>query len=317
MMQTYFRTNYEINDHEKGDKIIPWATVKGQDWVMPRKNGNYTYLIALPQYHTSTNTNTWDLSRNVSVSTQAILGSDRTINSLRLIGQAMLGLDKFDLTLNSGGLLSYGKNTITSNRGRLMGVQGEFGKKVQRPFYAHIYGGELRIEGRTQIRSDYEFVKTGDGTLLLNSAATHYFGKSLYINQGTLSLRQGRMQVGRQNWQDSIFIASGTALELPVDSWDPIIGSGRAPNIVLNGTPYGPGPNMAARKLSCEWGGIPSCTLTSSLSVIVVRLIGMAARSEKPTSFGLRNSALTCQILNSSCATGISMKISCSLGRVE
>jgi len=115
-------TNYEINDHEKGDKIIPWATVKGQDWVMPQKNGEYTYLIALPQYHTNTDTNGWNLGHNVSVSSQAALGSDRTINSLRLVEQAKLDLEKFDLTLNSGGLLSNGKTMISSEGGRLMGV---------------------------------------------------------------------------------------------------------------------------------------------------------------------------------------------------
>jgi len=229
---------YEINDSEEGDKIIPWATVKGRDWVMPRKSGNYTYLIALPQYHTNIDTTTWDLSRNVSVSTQATLGSHRTINSLRLIGQANLGLDKFDLTLNSGGLLSYGKNTITSNSGaRLMGVQGVMGEKTQRPFYAHIYNGHLEIAGRTQIHSDYEFVKTGDGTLILNSAATHYFGKSLYISQGTLSLRQGRMQVGTK-MNEGIYIGDSSGvdiLELPANSWDPIIGIGEFPSIFLKG----------------------------------------------------------------------------------
>jgi len=255
MNQTYFRTNYEINDHKEGDKIIPWATVKGQDWVMPKKNGNYTYLIALPQYHTNTNTNSWELLHNVFVSTQAILGSDRTINSLKLRGQATLGLDKFDLTLNSGGLLSYEKNTIISERGRLMGAQGEFGKKVQRLFYAHIYNGQFEIAGRTQIRSDYAFVKTGDGTLLLNSAATHYFGKSLYINQGILSLKAGRMQVRRKDYQDGVSISSGTALELPANTWDSIIGSGRASNIFLSGTPYGPGAQYGGEEAILRMGG--------------------------------------------------------------
>jgi len=252
---TYTRSNYEINDHKEGDKIIPWATVKGQDWVMPRKSGEYTYLIALPKYHTDTNTNSWELLHNVSVSTFAQLELDRTINSLRLTGDATLDLRDGGLILNSGGLLSYGKNVITSDKGRLMGVQGDVGKKTQRPFYAHIYSGALRIEGRTQIHSDYEFVKTGDGTLLLNSAATHYFGKSLYINQGTLSLRQGRMQVGREKWQDGIFINSGTALELPSNSWDPIIGSGRAPNVALNGTPYGPGAQYGGEEAILRMGG--------------------------------------------------------------
>jgi len=253
------RTNYEINDHEQGDKILPWATVKGQDWVMPKKSGNYTYLIALPQYHTNIDTTTWDLSRNVSLSqiAPAQLDSSRTINSLRLIGQANLGLDKFNLTLNSGGLLSNGRNKITSNSGaRLMGVQGVMGKQTQRPFYAHIYNGHLEIGGRASIYSDYEFVKTGDGTLTLNSAATHYFGKSLYINQGTLSLRQGRMQMGSQLPLDGIFISSGTALELPSHSWDSIIGGlGGAPNIFLSGTPYGPGAQYGGEEAILRMGG--------------------------------------------------------------
>jgi len=236
-----YYTRHEINDSENGDKIIPWATVKGLDWVMPKKTGSATYLVALPQYHTNTNTNTWDLGHNVSVNNQVALGSSRTINSLRLMGQARLNLRGFDLTLNSGGLLSNGRNVITSDRGRLMGVQGNIGKQTQRPFYAHIYNGSLEIAGRTQIHSDYEFVKTGDGTLMLNSGATHYFGKSLYINQGRLSLRQGRIQVSSQ-LGEGIYVGDGSGvdiLELPPDSWDPIIGTSGLPSIFLFGTGNG------------------------------------------------------------------------------
>jgi len=230
-------TSYEINDSEKGDKIIPWATVNGQDWVTPKKNGSYTYLIALPQYYTTMNTTTWDLSHNISVSSQAQLDSTRTINSLRLIEAAKLDLRNSDLILNSGGLLSYGQTIITSDQGRLMGVQGETGVKTQRPFYAHIYKGSLEIAGRTQIYSDYEFVKTGDGTLLLSSPATHYFGKYLYINQGTLSLKAWRIQVGT-GLNQRIYIGDYSGidiLELPADSWDPIIGIGGRPSIHLLG----------------------------------------------------------------------------------
>jgi len=81
-------------------------------------------------------------------------------------------------------------------------------------------------------------VKTGDGTLYLNSAVTHYFGKSVYINQGTLSIRQGRMQV-QTGLNEGVYVGDSSGidiLELPANSWDPIIGiDGKHPNIYLVG----------------------------------------------------------------------------------
>jgi len=201
---------HEINDFDPSQKIIPWATVNSIDWVHPKHVGNYTYLISLPIYYTGS-ANNWSSEHNVSVNQNTSVAGKKSINSLRLIGQFDLSLDQSDLMILSGGLLSYGQT-------RIRGL-GDLSSPSPRTFYAHISGNML-IEGRVRFNvGEYmHFVKTGSGTLVLNSNLTHNLNL-FAIHEGTVSLISGR--ISYQEIQIGDY--SGTSvLELPANTWNPL-----------------------------------------------------------------------------------------------
>jgi len=251
----WFYARYGVNDGTGGelDTIIPWATVNGADWVTEESYGGATYLTAYQHYHLSADTTTWNASGNVSVEAGniAILTSDRSINSLRLHDKGTLVLSHRTLSLESGGLLSSGGQSAIIGVGTIRSMLG-IGKKFYRPFYAHIYS-PLSIMDHVRIYSDAIFVKTGSSVLNLNSDVTHYFGGTLYINQGTLSLKKGVIHLGAE-----IFIGDGAGtdvLELPSNSWDSIIGTAELPSIYLNGPRYGLGAPYGGDEAILRMGG--------------------------------------------------------------
>jgi len=218
-----------INDFG-GDAIIPWATVnEGSYWATTTPAVLSQEIGYLTDYHTSTDQNTWNASRNLSLTSTQTLSGNRTINSLRL-GNVALRTSTHTLTINSGGLLTYTGNPRFENTGTIKTASN-------RPLYAHIYSNSLNIYGGNVGFDVPSLIKTGPGTLIFESGKTQKF-PNLYIHQGTVEIRNpSTIQAS------NIYIGDGAGrdiLILPKDRIDPLINK---PSITLRGTPYGLDPN--------------------------------------------------------------------------
>jgi len=223
--------SHEIND-DGGPPIIPWITVNEQDWATLTPTGPPTSLSALTasQYYAG-NEDTWAASHNVALTDTQTLGDSRTLNSLKIGSTSTLNLSNDTLTLNAGGLLAYGGGTLSGN--------GTVSTSGNRPLYTHVYGGDLSLAGQAKFNVP-RLVKTGTGSLVLNSSITHYLGSGLHLHQGTIDLQQGSINASH------IVIGDGAGkdiLILPANRWEPLANK---PDVTLHGTPYGTGAEYAS-----------------------------------------------------------------------
>jgi len=236
--QAAWQAAHTVND-AGGDRIAPWATINGQDWLTADTplalNG--TLLSSLPTYHTGAQ-NTWGAGHNVLMTSTETLSDNRTINSLKLTKSDLVLGRKSSLTINSGGLLTYtGNNEIRGNGTVTTGAPATGGI---RPLYIHTYGtyGGLIFNESARLKVT-GLVKTGPAALVFNSTGTHNVG-GLYIHQGIVWLNTGTLNA------KLIVIGDGAGkdeLWLPADRWNPLAGK---PDITLRGTPYGPGAEYAS-----------------------------------------------------------------------
>jgi len=224
---------YQWSDSDSGviNGILPWGTASGVGFITPVPINGVTALRPLATYHTNTNQNTWDSSRNLSLNSAQTLSGSRTINSLRLTTSHLLRVDNHTLTINSGGLLTY-----TGNPSIFGSSTGTIKTGSNNPIYAHIYSTSLKIYGSAGLDVP-SLIKTGPGTLIFESGKTQKF-PNLYIHQGTVEIRNpSTIQAS------NIYIGDGAGrdvLILPANRIDPLIDK---PNITLRGTPYGLDPS--------------------------------------------------------------------------
>jgi len=215
--------------------IVPWATVEGADWATRIKVGTTDYLLALTIYRTSTQT-TWRIAHNVHLSRNDSLTGSRVINSLK-IGNANLNLGGYTLTIDAGGLLSVGTDARLSGPGTV--IVGA----ADRPLYIHVYGDTLSLEDETVFAGSSDLVKTGPGTLELESNTTHELG-NIIIHQGAIKLLKGAVSVS-----GDIIVGDGAGqdlFELAAQSDNRITKTGGGlPSMTLHGNPYGPATDEA------------------------------------------------------------------------
>jgi len=240
-------SGYGVNDVTGGDKIIPWA-INSNGWLIAHSddatNGpHFLKRLANANYYTAGESN-WDTAHNVFLSGTDALTNTRTINSLRLRGN--LALNGHTLTLNSGGLLSFNTATFSGGTGSTITTAST------RPLYIHNWNS-LTIGGSVRLTGGMDVVKSQPGRFTLNSSANHSIG-NLYIQQGTVELRQGGLQVRH------IYIGDGAGedrLILPGGVWNPLRGHDTEfPSITLRGTPYDPrGPEYSGDQAILEMGG--------------------------------------------------------------
>jgi len=219
--------NWDADANNTINGITPWGTVNGKDFITPVAASGVTELRPVTNYHTSTDQNTWNGSRNLSFTSTQTLGGARTINSLRL-GAANLLTDTHTLTINSGGLLTYTGNPYIADSGTIK-------TGSNRPLYTHVYSNSLNFSGATKIDVP-TLVKTGLGRLSFDSIRTHTI-PNLYIHQGTVQIHRGNINATK------IYIGDGAGrdiLILPKDRTDPLINK---PNVILHGMPYGLDPS--------------------------------------------------------------------------
>jgi len=214
--------------------ITPWATVNGRDWGSAYENNGVTELRPYDNYSTDGQAN-WSAAHNVHMSDSQTLSENRIINSLKL-GNTALDLGGQELILNSSGLLTTtGDPTIKGAANSIIKRRDDNGH-----LYLHVYSNTLNVAGNVSL-DGLKVMKTGQGTLILNSHAIHttdYF----YVYQGTVELQQGIIRSRLIRIGDG---AGRDILILPKNSTDVIRGgegSGR-PDVWLRGTPYGLDPS--------------------------------------------------------------------------
>jgi len=209
--------------------IIPWATVEGKDWATRVQVGDTHFLLAYTGYYTGENS--WLSSDNVYLSSSSILTGNRLINSLK-INAAYFNLGEYTLNIYAGGLLSIGSYVRISGSGTItVGA-------LNRPLYTHVYSDKLIIEGETRLSGEFDLVKTGPGTLELDSDATHKLD-TVTIHQGAIKLLKGTLSIS-----DDIVVGDGAGqdlFEIAANLTNPIVKTGGDyASILLHGNPYGP-----------------------------------------------------------------------------
>jgi len=213
-----------------GDALA-MGTVKGEDWVTTTTGSdNNTYFVAFEDYYTG-DPDFWQSGHNVLIDGQAVpvYNYNTEISTLKLTNEATLGL--FGI-LDFKGLLSTG---AFDNQ---IGAYGEL-----RFEYAHVYSPTLSIVDTVTIQTS-NLVKTGTGTLRINTPRVTHRTTDLHIHQGKVALESSSSTLQARN----IIVGDGTGtdiLELPANSLNPIQGLGNSEqpnprrNITLRGTPYG------------------------------------------------------------------------------
>jgi len=209
----------------------------GSDWATSvAQNGEY-YLVAMSTYHTEEQ-NKWQFTHNVNLSRNETLTNHRSINSLKIPHDAfVLNLGKnHTLHIKSGGILTTGDNVQVAGRGKLTSLD-------KRPLYIHTYGNTFTLKDEavlgdgTAPNGDIDLVKTGNGSLDLNSTGTHRLG-TVTINQGFIRLLKGWLAIAGK-----IILGDGAGtdvLELAANSKSQITKTGNGlPSITLYGNPYG------------------------------------------------------------------------------
>jgi len=162
--------------------ILPWATVNGEHFATLKGK----HLVAYTDYYTG-DPNTWEAPHNASLTTHQYLSTDRSINSLRFAADSSLQLDAHTkLTLNAGALLSTGGDGLQAIHG------GEL-LTPERELLVHVYKGWFSIHSNIRQTlpsnsSGIGLVKSGDGTLVLESKDLSALRGDHYLHEGTLIL---------------------------------------------------------------------------------------------------------------------------------
>jgi len=231
---TKVRLSFTDGIDETSGGITPWATVNGKDWGSAYENNGVTELRPYGNYSTDGQGN-WSAAHNVHMADSQTLDGNRIINSLKL-GNTTLDLGGKELILNSAGLLTTtGDPTIKGAADSIIKRAGE-----NAHLYLHVYSNTLNVAGNVSL-DGLKVMKTGPGTLTLNSNAIHT-PNFFYIYQGTVELQQGVMR------SQIIRIGDGAGrdiLILPKNSTDVlrnVAGTG-SPDVWLHGTPYGLDPS--------------------------------------------------------------------------
>jgi len=216
--------------------IIPWATVGGTDWATHVRIGEISFLVSFfGNYHTDAQ-HTWSIFDNVHLSNDTILTGNRNTNSLK-IGDAAINLGGYTLAIDSGGLLSIGSHVRLSGAGTITV------SVPNRPLYTHVYGNTLTLEDEASLKGGIDLVKTGAGSLELDSDAIHELG-AVTIHQGAIRLLKGSLSVS-----SDIVVGDGTGqdlFELAAQSDNRIIQTGGSfPSMTLHGNPHGPASDEA------------------------------------------------------------------------
>jgi len=221
--------SHALNEYG-GTKITPWGTVNGKDFMTPLAANGATELRPVTNYEIGTS---WS-GRNVHVTSNSSRTNWVIPNSLKL-GNAEINMNGYELRIQSGGLLTY--------TGTPSFLNATLSSKEYTPHYAHIYSTSLTLKGTSRFYGNgpySQLVKTGPGTLILDSSGTHD-PTDLYIQQGTVDLRQGSIRAHNIHIGDG---AGRDGLILPANRTDPLAPPNRLyPNITLHGTPYGLDPS--------------------------------------------------------------------------
>jgi len=226
--------NWSAEGYMDRGGIIPWATVEGKNWATRMEVGTTHFLLAYTSYWTGSQ-DSWITADNVQLASSSILTKNRQINSLK-INDADLNLGGYELRIDAGALLSVGTTSGFSGSGMIITLS-------DLPFYIHVYSDTLTFEDEASLTGNGNLVKTGPGSLELDSDGTHKLG-AVTIHQGAIRLLKGVLAVA-----DDIIVGDGSGrdlFELAAQSDNRIAKTGSGlPSMTLHGTPYGPATDGA------------------------------------------------------------------------
>jgi autotransporter-associated beta strand protein len=175
-----FTTAPTLNDGIIGG----WAYVNNADFATYGVNG----VLQLAAAGRPGTINTAVATDNVRVTgAQPTLTANRTINSLLYTGTFNTDLGGFTLTIDTGGLMKIGNNTLSITNGNLTAGTASGDELV-----AHI------VENTTTISANIvdnaggamDLVKSGAGTLVLSGTTANTYTGITRVNEGTLRLNK-------------------------------------------------------------------------------------------------------------------------------
>ena len=168
------------------DGILPYATVNGSNFATnstvdgATPDGISAYAGSLAGDQSTWTATTVNAAPSSAVTAAAALGSNRTINSLKLSSGIDVAQAGFTLTLQSGGLLTTGSTAVTLSGGSL--TTGNSNDLI-----VHAYN-----TGGTTISSTLTgsggLTKSGTGTLTLSGTSANTLTGTTTVNAGTLVL---------------------------------------------------------------------------------------------------------------------------------
>lgn len=162
------------------DGILAYATVNGSNFAT--HGGNGTSIVANTSFNTAAQTGWTSTAVNAAPSTdaRALLSANRTINALKLVSGIDVVQAGFDLTLQSGGLLTTGATAATLSGGNL--TTGNANELI---VHAYNTGGTTISSTLTGVGG---LVKSGAGNLTLSGTTANTFVGATTVNSGTVAL---------------------------------------------------------------------------------------------------------------------------------
>lgn len=206
------------------DGILAYAIVNGADFATVGSAG----IAAYTGYNTNNQGATWTSTSNVSLNADQTLTANRTVNSLRLGSGMDVNAGGFRLTLDSGGLLSFGATSSVISNGTLTA-----GTAVDE-IITHVSGGGLEISA--VIANNGESVgltKSGSGTLTLSGSSANTFDGDTFVNDGTLVLNKA---AGVNALSGNIVVGDGRGTDVLQINADEQIADNA--NVLLRGSRY-------------------------------------------------------------------------------
>lgn len=183
-----------------------FATVNGNAFATYGANG----VVALAS--TNTGQSSWNSTVHAAPTSNQALSANRTVGSLLLTGGRTVS-GAYDLTVQTGGILSYGGSADTISTATL------HAGSASPNLYTHVYGsGGLTIS--SSITNDggnaKGLVKAGDGTLTLSGSTANTYTGTTTVNDGTLVLNKstnttaiaGNLMIGDGSGLDTVRIAA-------------------------------------------------------------------------------------------------------------
>jgi autotransporter-associated beta strand protein len=216
------------------DGILAYATVNGADFAT--HTGNNRDIAAYTAYDTGAET-AWTVTTINAAPADVTLTTARTLNSLKLGAGIDVAQAGFDLTLQSGGLLTTGATAATISGGNL--TTGNANELI-----IHAYN-TVGTTISSNLTGTGGLTKSGTGNLTLSGTTANTLTGNTTVNDGTLVLAKSN---GVTALAGNVTIGDGRGIDiLRLDANEQIADSA---TVTLRGGPLGDSANVARLELN-------------------------------------------------------------------